>query len=93
MSPLMLTLMIFGVMLVLMALRTPIAIAMFAAGTVGYVSQAGWAPLALAAVGHPARNECRNRPAAGGPRRPQWRTGGGPDVHGAGDGPAPGLVV
>jgi C4-dicarboxylate transporter, DctM subunit len=45
MSPLMLTLMIFGVMLVLMALRTPIAIAMFAAGTVGYVSQAGWGPL------------------------------------------------
>jgi C4-dicarboxylate transporter, DctM subunit len=46
MSPLTLTLMIFGVMLVLMALRTPIAIAMFAAGAVGYVFQAGWLPLA-----------------------------------------------
>ena len=46
MTPLMLTLMIFGVMLLLMALRTPIAIAMFVAGTAGYVTQAGWAPLA-----------------------------------------------
>ena len=46
MSPLMLTLMIFAIMLVLMALRTPIAIAMFAAGTVGYIGQAGWLPLA-----------------------------------------------
>src|SRR4051812_36229301 len=31
-------------MLLLMALRTPIAIAMFAAGTVGYLAQAGWGP-------------------------------------------------
>mgnify|MGYP003466595747 CR=1 FL=1 len=46
MSPVMLTLTIFGVMLALMAIRTPIAIAMFAAGTVGYVMQAGWQPLA-----------------------------------------------
>ena len=46
MSPLALTLLIFAVMLVLMALRTPIAIAMFAAGAVGYVLQAGWLPLA-----------------------------------------------
>ena len=46
MSPLTLTLLIFGVMLVLMALRTPIAIAMFAAGSIGYVLQAGWMPLA-----------------------------------------------
>ena len=46
MTPLMLTLLIFAVMLVLMAVRTPIAIAMFAAGTVGYVLQAGWMPLA-----------------------------------------------
>jgi C4-dicarboxylate transporter DctM subunit len=46
MTPLMLTLLIFGVMLLLMALRTPIAVAMFVAGTVGYVLQAGWAPLA-----------------------------------------------
>jgi C4-dicarboxylate transporter, DctM subunit len=45
-SPLTLTLLIFGVMLVLMALRTPIAIAMFAAGALGYVAQAGWSPFA-----------------------------------------------
>ncbi|MDO9506492.1 MAG: TRAP transporter large permease [Hydrogenophaga sp.] len=35
---------IFGVMLVLMALRVPIAIAMFAAGAFGYLSQVGWIP-------------------------------------------------
>jgi C4-dicarboxylate transporter, DctM subunit len=46
MTPIALTLLIFGVMLVLMALRTPIAIAMFSAGTLGYVLQAGWLPLA-----------------------------------------------
>ncbi len=46
MTPITLTLLIFAVMLVLMAARTPIAIAMFAAGTVGYVLQAGWMPLA-----------------------------------------------
>ena len=45
-SPIVLTLLIFAVMLVLMALRTPIAVAMFAAGAVGYVLQAGWPPLA-----------------------------------------------
>lgn len=45
MSPLMLTLMIFVIMLVLMAIRVPIAISMFAAGCVGYVVQAGWGPL------------------------------------------------
>jgi tripartite ATP-independent transporter DctM subunit len=45
-SPLALTLSIFGVMLLLMALRTPIAIAMFIAGAIGYVGQAGWLPLA-----------------------------------------------
>lgn len=45
MSPLALTLMIFAIMLLLMALRTPIAIAMFVAGSMGYVSQAGWLPL------------------------------------------------
>jgi tripartite ATP-independent transporter DctM subunit len=33
-------------MLVLMAVRTPISVAMFAAGLVGYVMQAGWLPLA-----------------------------------------------
>src|SRR5215203_4332981 len=33
-------------MLVLMAVRVPIAIAMFVAGATGYVFQAGWLPLA-----------------------------------------------
>ena len=42
MSALTLSLLIFGIMLVLMALRTPIAIAMFGAGTVGYLMQSGW---------------------------------------------------
>ena len=46
MTPITLTLLIFGVMLVLMALRTPIAAAMFVAGCTGYVLQAGWLPLA-----------------------------------------------
>ena len=42
MSALTLSLIIFGLMLLLMALRTPIAIAMFGAGTVGYLMQSGW---------------------------------------------------
>jgi len=46
MTPLQLTLLIFAIMVALMALRAPIAVAMFAAGLVGYVLQAGWAPLA-----------------------------------------------
>jgi tripartite ATP-independent transporter DctM subunit len=46
MSPIALALLIFAIMLVLMALRVPIAISMFAAGAVGYVVQAGWLPLA-----------------------------------------------
>jgi tripartite ATP-independent transporter DctM subunit len=46
MSPIALTLLIFGVMLVLMAIRTPISVAMFVAGVAGYVLQAGWMPLA-----------------------------------------------
>jgi len=46
MSPIALTLLIFGVMLVLMAIRTPISVAMFIAGVAGYVLQAGWMPLA-----------------------------------------------
>jgi C4-dicarboxylate transporter, DctM subunit len=46
MSGLQLALMIFGVMLVLMAVRVPIAVCMFAAGCFGYVAQAGWNPLA-----------------------------------------------
>ncbi|MDO9096278.1 MAG: TRAP transporter large permease [Rubrivivax sp.] len=46
MSPITLTVLIFGVMLLLMVLRTPIAVAMFVAGSIGYVLQAGWLPLA-----------------------------------------------
>ena len=44
MTPLSLTLLIFGSMLVLMAIRVPIAISMFAAGAIGYVTQSGWGP-------------------------------------------------
>ena len=44
MTPITLTVGIFAIMLVLMALRAPIAIAMFTAGAVGYVAQAGWGP-------------------------------------------------
>ena len=46
MTPLTVVALIFGTMLVLMALRIPIAIAMFGAGSLGYVLQAGWSPLA-----------------------------------------------
>ncbi|MDO8769026.1 MAG: TRAP transporter large permease [Burkholderiaceae bacterium] len=46
MSPLLLTLIIFAIMLVLMAVRVPIAVSMFVAGAVGYAMQAGWSPLA-----------------------------------------------
>jgi tripartite ATP-independent transporter DctM subunit len=46
MSALSLTLSIFGIMLVLMAVRVPIAVSMFVAGTVGYIMQTGWAPYA-----------------------------------------------
>lgn len=46
MTPVTTALLIFGLMLVLMALRAPIAVAMFAAGAVGYVLQAGWSPFA-----------------------------------------------
>jgi tripartite ATP-independent transporter DctM subunit len=46
MTPIGLTILIFAIMLVLMAIRTPIAVSMFVAGTVGYVLQAGWSPLA-----------------------------------------------
>ncbi len=46
MSPLALTLSIFGMMLVLMAVRVPIAVAMFFAGGIGYVMQTGWMPFA-----------------------------------------------
>ncbi|MEN9762281.1 MAG: hypothetical protein RI906_2107 [Pseudomonadota bacterium] len=41
-----LALLIFGIMLVLMAIRVPIAAAMFVAGSAGYFLQTGWGPLA-----------------------------------------------
>jgi tripartite ATP-independent transporter DctM subunit len=44
MSALTLCLIIFGAMLVLMAIRVPIAVAMFTAGTLGYLMQTGWVP-------------------------------------------------
>ena len=44
MTPLALTALIFFLMLGLMALRTPIAISMFLAGSAGYLLQAGWGP-------------------------------------------------
>jgi len=47
MTPLALTGLIFGVMLVLMAIRIPIAISMFIAGATGYILQAGWMPLSF----------------------------------------------
>jgi C4-dicarboxylate transporter DctM subunit len=46
MSSLGLTAMIFGTMLALMAIRVPIAVSMFAAGAIGYVTQTGWLPFA-----------------------------------------------
>ncbi len=46
MTPILLTALIFGIMLFGMAIRVPIAVAMFIAGGVGYVLQAGWLPLA-----------------------------------------------
>ena len=42
MSAITLALSIFGIMLVLMAIRIPIAVAMFGAGTAGYLMQTGW---------------------------------------------------
>ncbi len=44
MSALGLTATIFGIMLVFMAIRVPIAVAMFVAGSIGYVMQTGWGP-------------------------------------------------
>jgi tripartite ATP-independent transporter DctM subunit len=46
MTPITLTVLIFAVMLLLMAVRVPIAVAMFVAGAVGYWLKAGWLPLA-----------------------------------------------
>ena len=44
MSALTLCLIIFAAMLVLMAIRVPISVAMFTAGTLGYLLQTGWGP-------------------------------------------------
>jgi tripartite ATP-independent transporter DctM subunit len=44
MSALTLTAIIFGIMLAFMAVRVPIAVAMFVAGSIGYVMQTGWGP-------------------------------------------------
>ena len=44
MSALTLCLIIFGAMLALMAIRVPIAVSMFSAGTLGYLLQTGWGP-------------------------------------------------
>ncbi|RYX90569.1 MAG: TRAP transporter large permease [Comamonadaceae bacterium] len=44
MNSISLALLIFGIMLVLMAVRVPIAISMFVAGAAGYVLQTGWSP-------------------------------------------------
>jgi C4-dicarboxylate transporter, DctM subunit len=46
MSALALTSIIFVIMLVLMAVRIPISVSMFAAGAIGYVMQTGWSPFA-----------------------------------------------
>lgn len=46
MSSLQLTVLIFGSMLALMAIRVPIAVSMFCAGAIGYVTQTGWPPFA-----------------------------------------------
>ncbi len=45
MTPIVLAASIFGIMLLLMAVRVPIAASMFVAGCIGYVAQGGWAPL------------------------------------------------
>jgi len=46
MTPLTLTGLIFGSMLLMMAIRVPIAVSMFGAGALGYVVQTGWLPFA-----------------------------------------------
>ena len=45
MSPLLIALLLFVLMLSLMAIRIPIAVAMFIAGVAGYATLAGWMPL------------------------------------------------
>jgi len=46
MSPISLTIIIFAIMLLGMAIRIPIAVAMFVSGSIGYVMQTGWLPFA-----------------------------------------------
>ena len=46
MDPIALALLIFGIMIALMVVRIPIAVAMFVAGTTSYLMQAGWLPYA-----------------------------------------------
>lgn len=46
MTPIQLTIFIFGSMLFFMAIRVPISISMFLAGAIGYVTQSGFAPFA-----------------------------------------------
>jgi C4-dicarboxylate transporter DctM subunit len=45
-SPITLTIIIFAIMLAGMAIRVPIAVAMFVSGSIGYVMQTGWLPFA-----------------------------------------------
>ena len=55
----------FGAMLVLMAVRVPIAVAMFVPGALGYLALSGWLPL-LAHLGrarhHDRDHRLRHRP-------------------------------
>ena len=44
MSSITLALVIFGIMLIFMAVRVPISVSMFIAGAAGYIMQAGWGP-------------------------------------------------
>ena len=44
MTPLALAGLIFGSMLLCMAVRFPIAVSMFIAGAIGYIGQTGWEP-------------------------------------------------
>jgi uncharacterized membrane protein len=55
MSSITLALAIFGIMLVFMAVRVPIAVAMFAAGGIGYVMQTGWGRSPASSIPRPSR--------------------------------------
>ena len=47
MTPLALAGLIFGSMLLCMAVRFPIAVSMFIAGAIGYIGQTGWEPFSI----------------------------------------------